>query len=472
MGDEIKTRDFTQHDFAEFSKRLRVETELLAQLFRDRGFSHRGPVAGFELEAWLVDRDGNPLPINRAYLDRLGSSLAVPELAAFNFELNGSPTALTGRAFSRLHDELSATWSRCRACAETFDCDIVAIGTLPTVTADDLTSEFMSDMIRYHALNDQLLELRHGRPFEIRIDGREKFRLSHPDVMMEAGATSFQIHLQVRPQEELHAYNASVVIAAPMVAVAANSPLFCGHVLWDETRIPLFEQAVAVGMEGYPRVCLGHEYARGSLYSYFEENLDHYPVLIPAVNDDPEARFYHVRFHNGTIWRWNRPLIGFDFDGLIHLRIEHRVCPAGPSLRDCVANAAFYYGLVYGLLARGEPIEQEIDFAMAKDNFYRAARDGLAADVHWTDGTQVNMRELVLDELLTLAEQGLERLGIPLSEIGEYLGVIEARVVSRLNGAEWQRRWIERHGRDMKALTQAYIERQHADKPVHEWSVE
>lgn len=471
MGEEIKTRDFTQHDFAEFSKRLRRETQLLESIFREGGFSRRGPVAGFELEAWLVDRDGNPLPINRAYLDRLGSSLVVPELAAFNIELNGSPTALTGRAFSRLHDELDATWDKCRRCAQDMDCEVVAIGILPTVMADDLTSEHMSDMVRFQALNDQLLELRHGRPFEIRIDGREKFRLTHPDVMMEAGATSFQIHLQVRPEHDLPAYNVSCVISAPMVAVAANSPVFCGQVLWDETRIALFEQAVAVGQEGYPRVCLGHEYAKGSLFSYFEENLEHYPVLIPSVRDAADARLSHVRFHNGTIWRWNRPLIGFDFDGLMHLRIEHRVCPAGPSVRDCIANAAFYYGLVYGMLADGERMGQVIDFATAKDNFYRAARDGLKARVHWKEDSEIEVRELVLNELMPIAQRGLESLGIPDAEIADYLGVIQARVTSQQNGAEWQRRWIQCHGRDMAALTRAYIDRQKTGKPVHEWSV-
>ena len=256
-----------------------------------------------------------------------------------------------------------------------------------------------------------------------------------------------------------------------MVAVSANSPVFCGHVLWDETRIPLFEQAVAVGREHYPRVGLGHAYAKDSLFSCFEENLEHYRVLIPAVRDEADARFSHVRFHNGTIWRWNRPLIGFDFDGPIHLRIEHRVCAAGPSIRDCIANAAFYYGLVYGLIASGEHIEASIDFTTAQDNFYRAARDGLGATLHWKDGSEVELRELLLSELLPLAQRGLESLGIPQTDVADYLGVIQARVASRQNGAEWQRRWIDRYGGDMSELTRAYIERQKTDKPVHEWTV-
>ena len=32
-----------------------------------------------------------------------------------------------------------------------------------------------------------------------------------------------------------------------MMAAAANSPFLFGKVLWEETRIPLFEQSVAIG---------------------------------------------------------------------------------------------------------------------------------------------------------------------------------------------------------------------------------
>ena len=41
-------------------------------------------------------------------------------------------------------------------------------------------------------------------------------------------------------------FNAALLVSAPMVAVAANSPLLFGKLLWQETRIPLFEQGVAL----------------------------------------------------------------------------------------------------------------------------------------------------------------------------------------------------------------------------------
>ena len=114
MGDEISRRYFDAEDFSAFRQKLDEETNLLRGLFERQEFSERGNVTGFELEAWLVDRDGNPLPQNKNFLDRLDNPLVVPELAEFSVELNGSPSALTGRVFSRLHDELDASARRSR----------------------------------------------------------------------------------------------------------------------------------------------------------------------------------------------------------------------------------------------------------------------------------------------------------------------------------------------------------------------
>ena len=348
MGDEIERRYFDAEDFSEFRRRLDEETALLTQQFRNGEFSDRGDVAGFELEGWLVDERGDPVPDNERYLAALDNPLVVPELAAFNVELNGSPSALTGRVFSRLHDELGATWNACREVAEQTGCHLVAIGILPTVSEKLLTSEYMSSMVRYQTLNDRIMALRDGKPLELRIEGDRELSTTHHDVMLEAAATSFQIHLQCKPDRSVRDFNASVIASAPMVAASANSPFLFGHTLWDETRIPLFEQAVHVG-DRYPsRVSFGAGYVKESLLEIFAENQQEHLILIPAVQDTSPSKFAHVRFHNGTLWRWNRPLIGFDFDGQVHLRIEHRVVPAGPTITDCIANAAFYFGLVRG----------------------------------------------------------------------------------------------------------------------------
>lgn len=474
MGDEIERRYFDAEHFSAFRARLDEEHALLRRHFERDEFSSRGDVAGFELEAWLVDGSGDPLPCNEEYLRVLANPLVVPELAAYNVELNGSPSALTGRVFSRLYDELSATWGACQQTAHDMGCSLLTIGILPTVREAMLDSVHMSTMQRYHSLNDRVMALRDGRPLEIEIEGELPLRTTHPDVMLEAAATSFQIHLQCRPERAARDFNASLVASAPMVAASANSPFLFGHTLWDETRIPLFEQAVDVGERYLPRVSFGQGYVRRSLLEIFEENQREHMILLPAVQDSPPHRFSHVRFHNGTLWRWNRPLIGFDFDGQVHLRIEHRVVPAGPTIRDCIANAAFYYGLIYGLGEWKEPVEHRLPFEAARDNFYCAARYGLNARLLWADERgerEVGVRQLILDELLPLARRGLQSRNIPDGEVDEYLNIIGARVDSSQNGAAWQRRWVAMHGIELHDLVRAYQERQDSGEPVHTWSL-
>jgi gamma-glutamyl:cysteine ligase YbdK (ATP-grasp superfamily) len=474
MGDEIDRRYFDAEDFSEFRERLDAETELLGNLFAAGEFSERGDIAGFELEAWLVDEAGNPLPGNESFLEALDNPLVVPELAAFNVELNGSPCALTGRVFSRLYDELSATWQACLAVAGDKGCGLVTIGILPTVGEQMLSSEYMSSMVRYQSLNDRVMALRDGRPLELSIEGDADLSARHPDVMLEAAATSFQIHLQCRPERAVRDFNASLVASAPMVAASANSPFLFGHALWDETRIPLFEQSVNIG-ERYPaRVSFGSGYVRESLFEIFSENQKEHLILIPAVKDDPPNKFSHVRFHNGTLWRWNRPLLGFDFDGQVHLRIEHRVVPAGPTIKDCIANAAFYFGLVRGFGLEREPVEGRLAFAAARENFYAAARHGLEAHVCWAHGngvTELPMRNLIVDNLMPLARRGLESANIPDSDVSEYLDVIASRVDSGQNGAAWQRRWVDRNGPDFNSLVREYRARQDKGSPVHTWDL-
>jgi len=474
MGDEISRRYFDAEHFSAFRQRLDEETELLRRHFRQHEFSTRGDVAGFELEAWLVNEDCDPVPRNEEYLARLNNPLVVAELAAFNVELNGSPSALTGRVFSRLHDELAATWSACGEAAAEMDCGLITIGILPTVQEAMLSSDFMSHMMRYHSLNDRVMALRDGRPLEVDIDGDVALATTHPDVMLEAATTSFQIHLQCRPERAVRDFNASLVASAPIVAASANSPFLFGHTLWDETRIPLFEQSVDVGDRYPPRVSFGRDYVHESLLEIFEENQKDHLILLPAVQDQPAEKFSHVRFHNGTLWRWNRPLIGFDFDGQVHLRIEHRVVPAGPTIKDCIANAAFYYGLVYGLATWKQPVETRLPFDLARDNFYSAARYGLNARILWAGENgerEVGMRELIVSELLPLARRGLETQDIPDAEIDEYLDIIGARVDSSQNGAAWQRRWVAMHGPDLHAMLKDYRAQQDRGLPVHTWSL-
>jgi gamma-glutamyl:cysteine ligase YbdK (ATP-grasp superfamily) len=334
----------------------------------------------------------------------------------------------------------------------------------------------MSPLNRYAALNEQVFLRRQGEPIHIDVVGHQRLVMDQHDVMLESAATSFQIHLQVHQDQAARYLNASMIISAPMVAVAANSPYLFGYDLWDETRIPVFEQSVASG--GYAqaahgplkRITFGNDYVRESLWECFEENLQHYPVLLPHDFKTPVEEMAHLQLHNGTIWRWNRPLIGFH-EGKPHLRIEHRVIPSGPSVVDMIANMAFYYGLVEFLAHQEKPPEVLLEFAHARENFYKAAKHGMSANILWLHGNNIQISKLILEHLMEQAWLGLERLGVADRDIKKYLCIIEQRVVSNMNGANWQREYVARHGHDMHQLLAAYRERQSSGLPVHEWDL-
>jgi gamma-glutamyl:cysteine ligase YbdK (ATP-grasp superfamily) len=473
MGQEIARARFSDADFDNFYQRLAEETALLGRYVGNGVCSSQGAITGFELEAWLVDPEMNPVPINAEFLEAFDGPLACPELAKFNVEFNSVPQFLRGQVLSQLHHDLGELWRKACTVAESLGVNLVAIGILPTVPATVLNLSNISELNRYRALNEQILAARRQQPLKLDISGHQHLTIEHQDVMLESAATSFQIHLQVSLEKVRDYFNAAILISAPLVAVSANSPFLFGKDLWAETRIPLFEQAVDTS--GYReashgplrRVSFGSDYARRAITEVFEENFQHYPILLPIVSETPPERFTHLRLHNGTIWRWNRPLVGFDPDGRPHVRIEHRVIPAGPSIVDMIANAAFFYGLVEALA--NEYHEPLIPFAQAKDNFYQAARYGLEAHVVRQDGEKLPLKLWLLHELLQKAEIGLNRLQLAEADIAYFLGIIEQRTLSGQTGSEWQRRFVAKHPGEFSTMTREYLHCQKSGEPVHRW---
>jgi gamma-glutamyl:cysteine ligase YbdK (ATP-grasp superfamily) len=472
MGQEISHSQFTHHDFELFSEHLREETELLHRWISEGRFVDKPYQAGFEMEAWLLDEQLRPAAKNHDFLEKLSHPMAVPELARFNFELNGRHRTIASDVFSQMYKELRDSWHQCQVVANELGLDVAAIGILPTAELEDFTLTNMSGMQRYRALNDQILRMREGRALQFRFEGHEILDFSHPDVMLEAATTSFQIHLRMPLQKSVRLYNAGKIVSGPLLAACANSPYFLGRDLWAETRIAVFEQAVQVGWSDLTkRVSFGIRYAHESIMEVFDSNLARYPIMLPRVFDEPAESLSHLRLHNGTIWRWNRPLVGFDEDGTPHFRLEHRSVPSGPTLIDAISNAAFFYGLVVEIAQQDIPMEQLIPFEMARNNFYTCAQFGLNAEVMWIDNKRYSAKELLLEELLPMAANGLERLEVNSAEINHWLAIIGQRIESGQTGAVWQREWVYRHGNDMQRLTRAYLERQKQEEPVHQWSL-
>lgn len=477
MGDEILTSQFDDQDYQNYRQRLEKETAHLKTIFEENEFDEDQAYGGLEQEAWLVDEQTRPSSDNEILLNRLPPDVIAPELAKFNFELNVTPQLLHGDGIHRLHTELLETWKKCEAITAEQNDKIIMVGILPTVEDKDLVLENMSPLNRYRALNEQVMLARKGLPLNLDIVGREHLVSQHSDVMLESAATSFQIHRQIPAKQSRRYYNAAIIASAATVAAGVNSPFFMGKSLWEETRIPLFETSVEIGGYGeasrgpIKRVGFGSGYAKKNVFECFEENLEHFPILLPVTLDEDFERLPYLRLHNGTIWRWNRPLIGFDKQNRAHLRIEHRVIAAGPTIADEMANTAFFFGLQEYLANLEAAPEDILEFSTARDNFYEAARLGVKAKNQWLDGKKSVLRQLILDQLIDAAHEGLERLQVDREIVQYYLNIIEQRVLSGQTGSQWQREFVDKYKYDMSALTEAYMERQETQKPVHEWKL-
>jgi gamma-glutamyl:cysteine ligase YbdK (ATP-grasp superfamily) len=184
-----------------------------------------------------------------------------------------------------------------------------------------------------------------------------------------------------------------------------------------------------------------------------------------------------LRLHQGTVWRWNRAI--YDPAGGGHLRIEMRALPAGPTVVDMLANAAFLLGLTLALAVDAGRWVPRVAFQQAHHNFYRAAQLGLEAELAWpleSEGrTQAVPAAELVPRLLPAARQGLERAGVAAGDIDQLLTVIEARAATGQTGAAWQRKALavleSQHGRDrgLTAMLEQYLEHQQTGEPVHTW---
>jgi len=299
------------------------------------------------------------------------------------------------------------------------------------------------------------------------ISGADHLLLTHDSMMMESTTTSFQVHLQTPWQDAHHYYNASIIASAPTMAITANSPFLFGKQLWHETRIPVFERAI-VTSDKQQRVSFGSGFAKESILECFNENLNDFPILLPMTFDHIPEKFKHLCLHNGVVWRWNRPLIGFDEDGTPHVRIEHRILPAGPTIADMIANAVFFYGITQSLMKQLRSTNL-MSFDQAKDNFYRTAKFGLNTEIQWGNKT-VKPKALILETLLPLAREGLLDLKIDSGDIDHYLNIIANRTENGQTGAEWQIQHLKLNHCTMKQLTKDYLHQQHQGLPIHTWS--
>jgi gamma-glutamyl:cysteine ligase YbdK (ATP-grasp superfamily) len=491
MSLEIPRHDFSDADHVRFAARLEESLEALAILLARPGFGVGPTTLGAELELSLVDGGGRPLPVNRTVLAETVDQRISLEIDRFNLEVNARPVGCAGRPFTALADELSDALTAIARAAAPHGGRPIVIGILPTLVASDLQPGMLTDSHRYRALSAAIRRLRHA-PFHIRIDGQDPLDVQCTDVTFEGANTSLQIHLRVAPADFAATLNAAQIATAPVLAAAGNSPLLLGHRLWEETRVALFRQAVdervaATEEDWRPaRVSFGHGWVRRGAFELFAESVAlHPPLLPPMASQAPLAcvrsggtpALEELRLHHGTVWRWNRAVYDPADGG--HLRIELRALPAGPSVRDMAANAAFLVGLTLALAPDADHLVSALTFGQARRNFYEAARHGLDAELLWPSLRPPSPRLVraaqLVGQLLPLAHGALVRIGVEDAEATALLDLIAARVAERRTGARWQREAFARLDRELprpdalRELVMRYLEHSSAGRPVHEW---
>jgi hypothetical protein len=488
MGMDVTPSAFSREDRARYRRKVRRCLDVFALMLNDFRFDADRPTTGLEIELNLIDPDCEPAMRNAEVLANIADPTFQTELGQFNLELNVPPRLIAGAGFGDYEAQVRGALQHADERAHKSDAQVVLIGILPTLTQAHTVLDNLSANPRYRLLNEQILGAR-GEDMELDIRGVERLRAYNDSIAPEAACTSVQFHLQVAPDSFAAYWNAAQAIAAAQVALGANSPFLFGRRLWAETRIALFEQATdtrpdelkAQGVR--PRVWFGERWIT-SIFDLFEENVRYFPPLLPIVEDEEPMdvlraggipRLPELRLHNGTIYRWNRPVYDV-MNGRPHLRVENRVLPAGPTVVDVLANAAFYFGVVRAMAEADRPLWTQMTFSAAEENFHTAARDGIGARIWWPRLGEVAVTDLVCDVLLPLAYEGLDRFGVDAAHRDELLGIIEARCRTRRNGAVWQAETVrhleEERGMDRMAALREMLRRYSGylyNDPVHTW---
>ncbi len=468
-------KDISLEQFKEFDSRLHKEIDILQEWFNEHHISDYRSEIGYEIEFFLLDKDLNPTPKSLKFIKLMDSPFLVSEVGASQLEFNTNYYLLTGDVLAKTYQHFNELWDASQQLAIKNDYSIISIGTLPNVAEDCHHNSFITNKERYHVMDQCMAFHREGRPIELNISGKEHLHIYPESLAMDGLICAFHIHLRVGLKNSVRMYNAAQIAAAPSLAISCNAPYMFGKELWEETRVTSFDQVMTLCQhdhpEGFNCSTFGNNYVKESLFEIFDLNYQYFPRLLPMINDSvtPEE-MWHIKLHNGCCYRWNRPVIDFDPYGYPHLRIEHRAFSSGPTIVDMIANGAFFIGLVTYLANQETPPETMLSFYHAKKNFYEAARKGMDAKLIWLNNLEVDVQTLILNELLPLAEKGLELMKLDSTDIKNYLGIIERRVLKKASGSAWQRNFISKNGKDFHELLKVYLEFQNSGKPVSDWT--
>ena len=490
MGEERVKVPENKEQSQKFLKYLLRDVRAMGKMLEEGWFEIDNIRIGAEQELCLIDENAKPAPIAMELLKEINDDSFTTELAKFNLEANLEPLLFEGKCLSQMESNIQEKLEIARKSVKKLHGDVALAGVLPTIRKSDLDIANLTPLPRYRALCDAINKLR-GDEYDLRIQGADELLMRFDTPLLEACNTGFQVHLQVNPDEFVNKYNLAQAITGPVLASAVNSPLLFGKRLWSETRIALFHQSVDTRQVGdhlrdsSPRVTFGNQWLKDSILEIYQEDIARYRVILSSeVDEDVEKlmsegkvpELMALQIHNGTVYRWNRPCYGIS-NGKPHLRIENRVFPSGPTVTDEIANAAFWLGLLNGMDEEYPDIRESLDFEDAKMNFFAASKLGLDTKFKWTNDKRYTAVDLICNELLPLARQGLKNVGVDDGDITSYLDIIEERTEVGQTGSYWTIKSYNSLSKSvtreqaLTATTNAMIKNQKKGEPAHKWGL-
>lgn len=488
MGSQSVIAIKTQKDRKDFVLHLLNDIEAFEFMIENNLFETGIQRIGAEQEICIVDKDFRPSTKALEILEKINDTHYTTELALFNLEINLDPFELKNTCFTALEQQLTTLLNKGYKAAEaTENNKFILTGILPTLRKKDLVFKNVTPFKRYKTLNNVLKKMR-GDDFKLHILGVDELILNHESILFEACNTSFQVHLQISQEEVVDKYNWSQAIAGPLLSIMTNSPLLLGKELWSETRIALFQQSVDLrnvthfSREQKPRVSFGNNWVKDSILELYTDDISRYPPLVTSNFDENSMesvkkgimpKLTALNLHNGTLYKWNRLCYGVH-KNRAHLRIENRYIPSGPSVKDEIANALLWVGVMQGMPKQYEKIWRKMPFRDARGNFVNAARTGIDTYFNWF-GKGISAKKLMENILIPMAKEGLLKSNIDESEIDYYLGIIQKRIDTTTTGSKWlirNKRELRKNVSNYEAnviLTEQIYLNQQSNSTISEW---
>ncbi|NGM67574.1 hypothetical protein G6M89_00885 [Natronolimnobius sp. AArcel1] len=494
-----RVADVLSVDADGFRDRAVADADVIKDAIEDGVFDNPQAIVGLEYEFYAIkDDDATLRRVPRRLLELIGFE---KELGLHNAEMTTSPQPLNAYGIAAQESEVKARLQTALRVTESERMRLVSDGlwTIPPEgesattyltdsierPADDANGSErsiriatnMSDSARYHAManTDQ------AQSAGMHLDAPH-VSLEAETVMPESLITSIQPHYQVAHAIDLPTYfNYAVRVAGPLLALGVNSPFFPADLYddeatpediladsWMENRISVFETVLNDPTTGEGKVRFPHDLE--SVHEAVDRVADD-DTIVPMPVEKGERfddQFPHFREKHGTYWRWVRPVFGGPTRSAANARIEFRPIPAQPTVRDSTAFLAAFAGLLESLTRLEHPVH-ELDWELARENFYAAMRDGLEADLTWitNDGKETTDTLDIYEDLLAHAEDGLTNRGLTDEQAAKYLYPLRRRVRQGVTPASWKREHVHAALEDGDSLEEAiatmqrtYVDRQ------------